>query len=141
MSWCRLNMDSCAYRNKLAQEVGEFGYSIDPIKFDHPHKTRVNFGIVAGNEVSIIKGSLIDLESDLKGQTRLASRCPTLYYQNPCPSGDMNTCKPQQVVIRGNPSNMGRVIDTTLYHLPTSQFARYTSIPIDPYMGGRMPRC
>lgn len=140
MSFNRLRYDGCAYKNDLAQEIGEFSYVIDPIKFDHPHKSRVNFGIVGGNDVSLVK-NMIDLESDLKGQTRLASRCPTLYYQNPCPNGDMNTCKPQQVVIRGNPSNMGRVIDTTLYHLPTSQFARYSNIPLDPYLGGRMPHC
>lgn len=141
MSFTRLNFDSCSYRNQLAQEVGTFAYVVDPIRYDHPHKSRIEFGIVGGNDVSIIGGNLTDLESDLKGQTRLASRCPTLYYQNPCPAGDMNTCKPKEVIIRGNPSNMGRVIDTTPYHLAPAQFANYTSIPLDPYMGGRMPRC
>jgi len=138
MSWNRLNYDVCSYRNQLAQEVGEFAYVIDPIRYDHPHKRAISFGIVAGNDVSIVK-NMVDLESDLKGQTRLASKCPTLYYQNPCPSGDMNTCKPKQVVIRGNPANMGRVVDTTLYHLPPAQMFRFTPTQLDPYMGNRVP--
>ena len=141
MSWNKLVYDTCAYKNQLAQEVGEFAYTIDPIKFDHPQKRAISFGIVAGNDVSIIKGNLVDLESDLKGQTRLASRCPTLYYQNPCPAGDMATCQPQQVVIRGNPSNMGRVIDTTPLHLPQAQMYRMIPVQMDPYLGGKMPHC
>jgi hypothetical protein len=144
MSWNRLSADLCSYKNQLAQEVGEFGYIIDDCRYVHKQPRRFEFGIVAGNDVSIIGGNsagkMVDLESDLKGQTRLASRCPTLYYQNPCPTSDMNSCKPQQVIIRGNPSNMGRVIDTQLYHLQPANMFRYTSIPLDPYMGGKMPR-
>ena len=140
MAFTRLNFDGCAYRNQLAQEVGEFAYVIDDCRYVHKNPTRINFGVVGGNDVSIVK-NMVDLESDLKGQTRLASRCPTLYYQNPCPSGEMNTCRPQQVVIRGNPANMGRVVDTTLYHLPPAQFARFTPVQIDPFMGNRLPRC
>ena len=145
MSWNRLSADTCAYRNQLAQEVGEFAYVIDDCRYVHKTPKRFEFGIVAGNDVSIIGGksssAMVDLESDLKGQTRLASKCPTLSYINPCPNGDMNTCKPQQVVIRGNPSNMGRVVDTKLYHLPPAQMFRYTPIVVDPYMGNRVPRC
>jgi len=140
MAFTSLTYDSCAYKNELAQTVGTFAYAIDDCRYVHKNPQRIEFGIVGGNDVSLIGGNLIDLESDLKGQTRLASKCPTLYYQNPCPAGDMNTCKPRQVVVRGNPSNMGRVIDTTLYHLPPAQFARYVPIVVDPYLGGRMPK-
>jgi hypothetical protein len=139
MAWTHLTADTCAYKNQLAQEVGEFAYIIDDCRYVHRNPRRVEFGIVGGNDVSIAK-NMVDLESDLKGQTRLASKCPTLYYQNPCPAGEMNTCKPRQVVIRGNPSNMGRVLDTTLYHLAPAQFARYVPIQIDPYMGNRIPK-
>lgn len=84
MAWTHLTADTCSYRNQLAQEVGSFAYIVDPVKYDHPRKSRVEFGIVAGNDVSIIGSKhMVDLESDLKGQTRLASKCPTLYYLNP----------------------------------------------------------
>jgi len=132
MSFNKLRYDTCAYKSYLAESVGSLAYILDPIRYDHPQKCRMENGIVAGNDVSIIKGNLCDLESDLKGQTRLASRCPTLYYQNPCPTGSMNTCQPQQVVIRGNPSNMGRVIDTTPLHLSGCQMFRRTPIPLPP---------
>ena len=136
MSFTKLSYDTCAYKNELAQSVGTLGWVIDPSRFENFSKSRIEFGIVAGNDVSIIgKNQMVDLESDLKGQTRLASRCPTLYYQNPCPNSDMNTCKPDNFVIRSNPSNAGRVIDTTLYHLAPAQMFRYTPIPVDPYMG------
>lgn len=135
MSFNKLMYDSCSYRSQLAQEIGTYAYVSDPIKYDHPHKRAISFGIVAGNDVSVVGGGqIVDVESDLRGQTRLSSKCPTLYYQNPCPNGNMNTCQPKQIVIRGNPSNVGRVIDTTLYHLPSGQLARYVPTLIDPYM-------
>ena len=141
MSFNRLRYDSCAYRNDLAQEIGTFSYVIDDCRFVHKNPKRLEFGIVGGNDVSIIsKNQMVDLESELKGQTRLASRCPILDYQNPCPSGDINMCNPKQVVIRSNPGNKGRVLDTTLHHLPPAQMFRYTPIPVDPYMGVNLAR-
>lgn len=140
MAFTKMMYDTCAYRNELAQEVGSFAYVIDDCRYVHKNPRRMEFGIVGGNDVSIIGGNLVDLESDLKGQTRLASKCPTLYYQNPCPAGDMNTCKPNQVVIRGNPSNVGRVINTQLYHLAPAQMYRVVPIQVDPYMGNRVPK-
>lgn len=139
MSWNRLNSDVCAYKNELAQSVGSLGWILDENRFYNTNNSRIEFGIVAGNDVSIIKGNLVDLESDLKGQTRLSSKCPQLNYINPCPTGNMATCQPQQVIIRGNPSNMGRVIDTTPLHLRGSQMFRYTPIPLP--QGIQMPKC
>lgn len=140
MAWSRLRQDTCAYKNYLAESVGEFAYVIDPVRFQHPQPMRHEFGIVAGNDVSIVKGNLVDVESDLKGQTRLSSRCPTLDYQNPYPNGDMNTCRPGKIIIRGNPSNLGRVIDTTPMHLRPAQMFSYKPIQVDPYMING-PRC
>ena len=140
MSWNRLSADTCAYRNQLAQEIGEWAYVSDIVRYQHPAPRRFEFGLIGGNDVSIIKGNLVDLESDLKGQTRLASKCPILDYQNPCPNGEMNTCAPRQIIVRGNPSNMGRVINTTPMHLAPAQMFKYTPIQVDPYMLQR-PRC
>ena len=72
----------------------------------------------------------VDLETDLRGSTRLASKCPTLKYQNPCPTGEMTTCQPQQIVIKGNPSNQGTVIDTSPQHLRSCQMFRYKPTPL-----------
>uniref|UniRef100_A0A6C0EYB2 Uncharacterized protein n=1 Tax=viral metagenome TaxID=1070528 RepID=A0A6C0EYB2_9ZZZZ len=140
MSFNKLSYDFCAYKNELAQSTGSLGWVLDENRFYNSNSARINFGIVGGNEVSIIKGSMVDLESDLKGQTRLQSKCPQLQYLNQCSSsGNMTNCQPQQIVIKGNPSNMGRVIDTTPMHLKSAQMFRYTPIPLP--QGIQMPRC
>ena len=139
MSFNRLRYDTCAYRNDLAQEIGTFSYVVDNCRFVHNNPKRIEFGIVGGNDVSLIKGNMTDLESDLYGITRLESKCPQLKYLNPCPQGSMNSCQPSQIIIKGNPSNMGRVIDTTPMHLRSSQMFRYTPIPLP--QGIQMPRC
>ncbi len=138
MSFNRLSYDTCAYRNFLAESVGTLAYVLSPDRYENINKCRMASGIVGGNDVSIVP-NLVDLESDLKGQTRLASKCPSLYYQNPCPTGSMNNCQPHQIVIRGNPSNMGRVIDTTPLHLRECQMFRRTPIPMPPAL--ELPRC
>ena len=139
MSFTKLSYDTCAYKNELAQSVGTLGWVIDPSRFENYSKSRIEFGIVGGNEVSLIKGNMTDLESDLYGITRLESKCPQLKYLSPCPTGNMNSCQPQQIIIKGNPSNMGRVIDTTPMHLRSSQMFRYTPIPLP--QGIQMPKC
>ena len=58
---------------------------------------------------------------------------------NPCPQGSMNACQPRQVVIRGNPSNVGRVVDTQPLHLKECQMFRYTPVPVPASI--RMPKC
>ena len=42
----------------------------------------------------------------------------------------MTTCQPQQIVIKGNPSNQGSVIDTTPQHLRSCQMFRYKPTPL-----------
>ena len=142
MAFTHLDFDACSYKQYLAESVGTFSYVIDPVRYYHPEPKRMAFGIVSGNDVSIVgKNQLCDLESDLFGIDRKLSRCDALKYINPCPTGDMNTCRPRQIVMRGNPSNHGRVLNVSPMHLPEAQMFRYTSIPLDPYMGNRMPRC
>ena len=140
MSFTRNDYDFCAYKQRLAESVGELQYVLDPVRYYHPAPKRMSFGIVAGNDVSVVPNQ-VDLESDLFGIDRKLSRCDALKYINPCPTGDMNTCRPRQIVMRGNPSNHGRVLDVSPMHLPEAQMFRYTPTQVDPYMGNRMPRC
>ncbi len=140
MAWSRNSSDLCSYKQQLAESVGELQYVLDPVRYYHPGPSRIAFGIVAGNDVSISK-DMTDVESDLFGIDRKLSRCDALKYINPCPTGDMNTCRPRQIVMRGNPSNHGRVLDVTPMHLPEAQMFRFTPVQVDPFMGNRMPRC
>lgn len=139
MAFSKIIYDQCAYKSALAESVGEFSYQMDPVRYYHPKPARMAFGVI-GNDVSVVQNQ-VDLESDLFGIDRKLSRCDALKYINPCPTGEMNTCRPRQIVMRGNPSNHGRVLDLTPMHLPEAQMFRFTSIPVDPFMGNRMPRC
>jgi len=141
MAFSNSRYDTCAYKQYLAESIGELGYQLDPCRYYHPNPSRIAFGVPAGNDVSIPRNAnaMVDVESDLRGQTRLLSRCPSLLYQNPCPNGTMNTCQPKNLVIRGNPSNHGRVIDVTPIHLPEAQMFRYTPIPLPPAIV--IPKC
>lgn len=132
MSFNRLIYDNCSYEHQLHENVGTLAYVMDPSKFEHCNKCRMELGILGGSNVSHIKGNLVDLESDLRGTTRIQSKCPDLKYQNPCPNQDMNNCQPKQITIKAGPSNSKRVINTNLQHLPSCQMINYNPIPLPP---------
>lgn len=134
MSFNRLRYDNCAYSQELNESVGTLSYILDPSKYENCNKCRMELGIIGGTNVSHIKGNLVDLETDLRGTTRMATKCPTKKYQNPCPSGDMTTCQPNNIVIKGNGCNQPRVIDTSMQHLNSCQMIRYKPVPMEPQM-------
>ncbi len=80
MSSNRLIYDECAYQKTLQQSTGPYEYMLYPGKFENCAKCRIEFGTVGGNGVSLFSGNLVDLESDLRGQTRQASMCPSTMY-------------------------------------------------------------
>jgi hypothetical protein len=79
----RLKYDSCAYDKELKQSTDPLSYIINPIKYDNCTKCRMELGIVGGTSVSHITGNLVDLENDLRGQTRPNTHCPTYLYTPP----------------------------------------------------------
>ena len=130
MSSNRLIYDTCAYKHNLTQSVGPLQYVLNQIKFENSSKCRMELGVVGGTAVSHVKGNLVDLETDLRGQTRRSTKCPSRLYQNPCPKGDINNCKPGAIHIRGDPSQTERTIDTTMLHLPACQMMRFRPTPL-----------
>lgn len=139
MSFNRLIYDSCSYENELRASTGTLAYALDPNKFYNCNACRMTL-LTPGNDVSIAKnGNMVDLESDLKGITRKASKCPSLKYLNPCPKSDINMCQPNKIHIRGTPTTKERVIDTTPHHLPSCQMIRYKPISLPPAM--QFPTC
>jgi len=87
MSSNRLSYDPCAYTASLKQSMSPLDYMLYTGKYENSAKCRIEFGTVGGNGVSIFSGNLVDLESDLRGQTRIASLCPSTMYN---PSQKMN---------------------------------------------------
>ena len=77
MSSTRLRNDTCAYK-ATSESTGPLNYAMYTGKYENCARCRVEFGIVGGNNVSLFSGNLVDLESDLRGQTRPASLCPSM---------------------------------------------------------------
>lgn len=96
MSFNRLKYDSCAYDKRLDESTSVLTWILDPNKYYNCNECRMEFGLVGGNNVSRYVGNLVDLESDLRGQTRVASDCPSKkYIPGTIVQGQVtNDCKP-----------------------------------------------
>jgi len=120
MSFNRTKYDSCSYKQNLKESVDTLGYILTPFRYEHSNKCRHQLGFVGGTSVSHIKGNIVDLESELRGQTRYVSKCGQNYY---IPTDD-NVVK----------NDKTEPIDTSLKHLSSCQSIMYKSIPLPPKM-------
>ena len=114
MSFNRLKYDTCTLVQEQQNNVTTLSYLLSPMPFEHGNKCRHEFGLVGGTAVSHVEGNLVDLESDLRGQTRTHSRCAASRYQPGC-------------------------AQETTQHLPTCQMIPYRKIPAPPAMN--IQRC
>lgn len=114
MSFNRLIYDKCAYKQYLKDSIRPGNYQLYTGKHDNKRNCRIDFGLVSGNNVSNYKGSLVDLESELKGQTRQASLCSDKKFQP----------KYKQTYDSGLPSGKIDCHDE-LIKLPTCSFTCY----------------
>lgn len=80
MSFNRTSYDQCAYKNYLGQSSEPLQYVLDPIKFNHCKPCRHELGLVGGTAVSHVSANLVDLENELRGQTRPLTECPELKH-------------------------------------------------------------
>jgi hypothetical protein len=88
-------------------------------QYVHSAPKRHMMGLIGGNEVSLIKGNLVDLESDLKGIHLPLTHAPWRQYQ-PQEKG-------QKEIVRDNVKNKIS-IDTTKAHLPVYQMMAYPAV-------------
>ena len=84
MSFNRSLYDPCEYNTQLAENNSILTYNLDPTKFNRCNQCRVKRGVVGGNNVSLSGCNLVDVESDLRNQTRIYSSCPQWKYQPKC---------------------------------------------------------
>jgi|TARA_Y100000389_G_C17130101_1_gene349795 hypothetical protein len=120
MSFNRTKYDTCNYKQDLQENVSTLSYIMTPFRYENENKCRHQLGFIGGTNVSHIKGNIVDLESELRGQTRVISKCGTNYY---IPTDD-NIVK----------NDKTEPIDTTLKHLGSCQSIMYRSIPLPPKM-------
>ena len=75
MSFNRTTYDNCSYKQELQNNVSTLSYLLSPYRYEHENKCRHQLGFVGGTVVSHIQGNLVDLDSELRGQTRIISKC------------------------------------------------------------------
>jgi hypothetical protein len=121
MSSNRLIYDSCAYQKTLQQSTSPLDYNLYAGKFENTAKCRIEFGVVGGNAVSLYSGNLVDLESDLRGQTRRASLCPTMMY-----SPSTQNCNNQNA----NLPCSAKEYESKMMHQPSCQMQYYPKSPM-----------
>lgn len=108
MSLNRTTYDTCAYKQYLGQSVSPLEYVLNPIKYNHCKQCRMELGIVGGTAVSHVNGNMVDMENELRGQTRQLSECPDLKHQP-------KVIHPKE-----------------LMHLPPCQMINYGDVPAPP---------
>lgn len=110
--------DQCAYAKRLQESEGAYYYAMYPGKYASSAQCRIELGVVGGNNVSVFKGNLVDLESDLRGQTRMASLCPSNKYAPGCAVPRMD----------GDGTPCGPVPADRLSHLPSCQMMSFPAV-------------
>jgi hypothetical protein len=91
-------------------------------QYVNPRPQRHILGIVGGNEVSLIKGNMVDLESDLRGITIPNTFAPWRQYQPP---------QQKKEIVRENVKS-SLTIDIQKAHLPAYQMMAYPAV-VAPY--------
>ena len=80
------------------------------MKYENCGKCRHEFGL-EDKYVSIIKGNMVDLENDLRGQT-------SFVFKKAAPHKKYAPVEGNTLVIPANACNKERVVDLTKVHLP-----------------------
>lgn len=117
MSFNNLTYDSCTYSRHLKESVSILGYVLSPFRYEHSNKCRHELGLVGGTAVSHVKGNLVDLESDLRGQTRFITKCAQKQW---------HPLKPGEKIV----NDKTPPIDTNRLHLKGCQMLSYREVPI-----------
>ena len=119
MSFNHIKYDSCTYMKDLKENVSILSYVLSPFRFEHQDKCRHKLGLVGGTAVSHVEGNMVDLESELRGQTRYMSWC-THNQPTPLEEGDIIY------------NDKTAPIDTSKKHLPACQMISYKEVPLPP---------
>lgn len=117
MSFNHLSSDTCTYSRRLNENMSVLSYLLSPYRYEHLNKCRHELGLVGGTAVSHVNGNMVDLESDLRGQTRYLSKC-VKHQHAPIKEGDsIKNAKTEP-------------IDTSKKHLPGCQMISYKQVPL-----------
>jgi hypothetical protein len=93
-------------------------YSHTPFTFVHKEPARHMLGLIGGNEVSLPKGNVVDVESDLRGLNLPLTKSPARQYQPPAV---------KQATIHRKSVKGTQSIDVRPRHLPAIQMWPYAA--------------
>lgn len=128
----RLIYDECAYSTEVRQSTDPLSYIINPIKYENTNKCRMELGVVGGTAVSHVTANLVDLENDLRLQTRPNTHCPSYKYLPPV-DGKLQGKEYIKPVTYP-------VIDTnSMVHLKPCQMINYGAVSAEPVFN--LSRC
>ena len=107
-------------------------YVETPFAYVHKEPARHQLGLIGGNEVSLPKGSMVDVESDLRRLNFPLTKCSARKYQAP----------PEEQTTMKRKSTKGSVtIDVRQRHLPAIQMwpyaATFSPVPMKVTQCGR----
>lgn len=96
MSATRMLYDRCTVAEAARASQKPLHYMMYPGKYYNNNQCMIQEGIIGGNNVSLYSGNLVNLESELRGQTRMASNCSKNKFHPNCwaPGSDPNTGLP-----------------------------------------------
>lgn len=102
MSFNRLSYDTCAYSKTLQQSTDPLEYNLFRGKYES-----CNSCPLSSAPVDLEFGVRADVESDLKGQTRIGSKCPSQRYPtNATPSAAFIPAIACQSIYNLTPTNL-----------------------------------
>jgi len=93
-------------------------YMQTPFAYVHKEPARHILGLVGGNEVSLPKGNMVDIESDLRRLNLPLTKCPDREYQPP---------PIKQASINRKTTKGTQIIDVRQRHLPPMQMWPYAA--------------
>ena len=80
MSSNRIRYDKASHQQMILRSTAPAEYMLDPVRYNHEQKCRHEIGLVGGTAVSHVNANLVDVESELRGQTRPLTLCPEREY-------------------------------------------------------------
>lgn len=79
-SFTRTSSDQCALDHKLSESIQPFNHTTDSNVVENSSACLPSQSPYMFNNFHSVPNKVVDIESDLRGQTRLISKCPTKQY-------------------------------------------------------------
>lgn len=128
MAFTRQLNDPCETKKRIEESTSVLTYLMDSNKYYNCSPCYIEQGVVGGNNVSLYNGNIVDLESDLSGRTRAATRCPSgKYLPTTIVQGrDKRKCNKST---QGLPCGRADLNSQHLVHLPSCKLINYQKRP------------